>query len=729
MNAKRIKLSFEDEDEDGEESAGLLSSSLHKNQKRRIIQAPAQIPPQVTQPSKNILRASYRQEDLNHLKHSQSYSNTNSSKNFDDISSLPVHLELAGDDAEALEAALHPEPENLLNQELKTKKESKSSSNRIYIHGIREDTKNTADLTQENDLHWEETIIQRGTLQSQKVYSLKETEIGTKSVDGPDVLDILSILDIRIDQVEANINENERKLELMKNELTLSKSKIVEQSTQVEVTLNLLRSSESVRIFFSDVIEMLREKSVFIEELLTAWQSTLQQLYNNQEKSFKQYQDDCLRIIKRNNELIAIGEYNPLASLHTSSASPEDESDLEQTLLWKVQGKVFQSQADACAARNSIVQAIVTSFSLEKQIDFSKLVTIPIFRFDIETEENLSLFNISNQIEFFHCFHDRIFSINCDSPNNNHLEEKYLQVLSQIRNASFALFEDVAFELTSISDLLIQANHFRENFGSKYYESFFPLSLGDILKPYITIEILNRQVSWLFASSQILDEHLRPYQSKQSKSIPSINTFSTISSSAWYGTLTKYINDGQYSRAQNGLYDDKYILQHLASTVLLSIIQSSIQFSLSFLLRDRCRNFKNFLTDIQNIISFGNEDIDNQVADNFRIALSNALKERWNEQVENLCFAICRCTIDEKLSLEVLNDEQGCGTSFMHVQLLRTICMFQNLENFLSFLTKEDLDEMLHYKFLSAISPMQMKLAKNGSKKVRFHKFIFLFLF
>lgn len=270
---KRIKLSFED---DEEEEIPIISKKVTKGGKqpvRRIIQAsmatdgepsPAAVSSLLTATSTGLVpesHASYSKADLAALRGAQNFAKP-SLKATDivevDKDAMDV-VELSGDQAEALEEKLygkHQEDESEETKDFESMRSAKAHTkellhrkkpDRIYtsLPTVNKKAEFEYDIDVNHD--WEEEVIQRGVLQSKSDTSsmfgsnLRGADIPRNDTD---ILDIIHLMQTRMDKMRSDIEEGERSITLLRNELKVSEDKILSQDRTVELALTRLRGIE-----------------------------------------------------------------------------------------------------------------------------------------------------------------------------------------------------------------------------------------------------------------------------------------------------------------------------------------------------------------------------------------------------------------------------------------------------------------------------------------------------
>lgn len=199
---------------------------------------------------------------------------------------------------------------------------------------------------------------------------------------------------------------------------------------------------------------MLREKESFMEELLAAWRTCLQRQYEQRRLAMRVFQEDLLHRVKVAGELIALGEYQPLADgiLATKAASNvEDEVDDfgRRKPVATVNGNPYYSHADAFTARQKHIATALEAHIVLATLDEDQQHALRRQRW-----EYLSSASSQNTLSLYF---DAL--LHCLEPVE--WVQTWQREVEQVSMAMTTMMEDVAYEVMSISEMLKYAIHIR----------------------------------------------------------------------------------------------------------------------------------------------------------------------------------------------------------------------------------------------------------------------------
>lgn len=283
MSNKRIKLSFEEEDDGADTSfhATKATKKVSAKSKRPIMQAPVVI--ELEQPAEVVSVAatassssSYSKESLAALRQAQNFA-TSVTKDLDILNAAGVseqeemEVELSGDQAEALEAAMELQEEQqqkyhessaydadqaaLLSAKQHTQRllKKRKHDDRLFINPTTNNSNKThlADLdpSLDNDLTWEDEIIQRGSIHRINKNTIKpRIPNNNPDTDSPEVdldtQDLTQIAQTALAQSQGKIEDFNRRLSALTQEMAVSKNRVLECDEKLDIALERLKTTE-----------------------------------------------------------------------------------------------------------------------------------------------------------------------------------------------------------------------------------------------------------------------------------------------------------------------------------------------------------------------------------------------------------------------------------------------------------------------------------------------------
>jgi hypothetical protein len=613
---KRVKLSFEDDEEEEDTFLSSKAKAKSKAVSKRIFQATTiseEVPTITATISGNgssnressdraisaveaATKSSYSKAALAELRTKQNFSAVSKSAS-DDVMKMDV-VELSGDQAEALEEQLYGNGKRNVSDEFKSMDvllagKRQQQKNQAQGHAHRddqpyspEDRVYTSNLLPKKEsklvsfdssidvepAEWEDEIIRRGVLHASAqpreedmsaarlgIHTRQRASNQLPTVNDVMIMDIIESVQASIDQLRSNLDDYDRRTTVLQTELSLVENKCFEQERLAEQEYERLHAIEESKRYFPNVIGMLREKEPYLEELLAAWHSCLERQANQRKSVLCLHQEDLIFRVRSAGELLSMDSSYSLATdsvlLNKADEMQSVDEFGRQKPLATIDGKMYFTVHEALNAREEKLYRGLQAHIYLSDLDELPLVALRKQRWELLSIPSTSL-SSDTKTDVCALYMDAL--LHCLQP----MEWSYTwqNEVQQVHEAMQTLMNDVAFEVMSLKEIFRHASRLRSLLPDTYYEAYFPLSLAQVISSLTVLDTLPHTHGFfhprdLLGTREIREDLLE-------------SQYESVTQWSWVQSVLQYIRNAALltsvrERSQLQVQQDSVILQQL----------------------------------------------------------------------------------------------------------------------------------------------------------------------